>query len=1083
MKKLILSFIIATLAFMVGCTKNSGSASVDEFLDSYEKIVVKYEEMASNGALTSGDLGVMMKAVNDMNMANLEISNKAEALKDQEWNDAQKMRQINLASRFSQAMMNMSNQTSNQERSVTPSKDSDTKKIVLQGLKTSELEYADVLIKAIELFTSKNTNEQEILKFNLQAIGLKSETALVVGEITRNHDHYTIKSPILDSGKNLIVELYAITDEDSARISKITPGNRINIKGVFNGINNFDSIKIDPAIVIDEISKEVKEAQEAPAKIAKELEALPKTEPSDIKPISSVMYKLFRDTTSIKQDPASRQMYSEVGWPESLYADRDALLMAINHNGIYGKVIEWNLTVSKIIKTESGYYVVTKDDVKVSTIINIRNTSNNTGVPVESLKEGDSITVKGYVGDVVIDNDMQFGEKVEKYLYLDPAIVLGILDRDTMRKQLISQIENLNSAKASNISQDGEIRYKQPSELCSHVGEIVDWSLPIETILIFPDHCKIETKRPEISFHASTGDSGYITKYVGATIYMYPKPGQDIKNFENEIGKLEKGKYLRFKGVIEGCDGLRCQINPAIYLSSGINEVLEKELLGVVKEPSSNIKIDDSQLKKLFDKRFVYDADQRKKIVSDYVGKVIEWEMDLGTNEDLIDKGYGQNLGVTSAVVSGNIGYWRDNKFEGFVVNSVVSLINYQQAKKWFAGSTYQRKKIKGRIKDIDTHNVWIEPAVFLDEHFGSLKSGGGENELVGIGAELKAAEDGATVIKGIVVGGPADKHGELKLNDRIVGVDSLNTGDVTDIMFMNSEKIVDLIRGKEDTQVRLKVEPAGGAPGETKFIVITRGKVEIKDDQANADIIDKKMNDSDSNGTSDNLNNNSENSSMNEAEQNPTKNDVESIKSEPTSQYKSNAVETYVCVITEKDRSNSSGVKLTDPVLILMQDRANVHKFGNPDIDSVDKFFADKTNLARIRSYVARGLFPEEVKKSILSGREDKFRVCVYKNSEQKYCVDVNFQNSIEGRKLLQNSVESNSGEAIKEIESIDIYEIIDSDSNIREGPGTDYQIIRKSLKGEAGEHQADKMGWKKLKFSDGSIGWVHEQNLKPKN
>jgi carboxyl-terminal processing protease len=137
--------------------------------------------------------------------------------------------------------------------------------------------------------------------------------------------------------------------------------------------------------------------------------------------------------------------------------------------------------------------------------------------------------------------------------------------------------------------------------------------------------------------------------------------------------------------------------------------------------------------------------------------------------------------------------------------------------------------------KTFDPHTEYMgyrEIARFKD----SMK-----NQLVGIGAQLQAEEDGATVIKGIVVGGPADKHGELKLNDRIVGVDSLNTGDVVDIMFMKIDKVVDLIRGKEDTEVRLKVEPAGGAPGETKFIVITRGKVEMKDEQASAEIIEKK--------------------------------------------------------------------------------------------------------------------------------------------------------------------------------------------------------------------------------------------------
>ncbi|MES2997080.1 MAG: carboxy terminal-processing peptidase [Verrucomicrobiota bacterium] len=120
----------------------------------------------------------------------------------------------------------------------------------------------------------------------------------------------------------------------------------------------------------------------------------------------------------------------------------------------------------------------------------------------------------------------------------------------------------------------------------------------------------------------------------------------------------------------------------------------------------------------------------------------------------------------------------------------------------------------------------------------------GMKNELVGIGAMLQAEEDGATKIMGIVVGGPADREGSLKLNDRVVGVDMLSGGrpeDMTDIMFMKIDKVVDLIRGKEGTSVTLKVEPAGGAPGETKLIKIARAMVEMKDEQASGEIIEFK--------------------------------------------------------------------------------------------------------------------------------------------------------------------------------------------------------------------------------------------------
>jgi carboxyl-terminal processing protease len=116
------------------------------------------------------------------------------------------------------------------------------------------------------------------------------------------------------------------------------------------------------------------------------------------------------------------------------------------------------------------------------------------------------------------------------------------------------------------------------------------------------------------------------------------------------------------------------------------------------------------------------------------------------------------------------------------------------------------------------------------------------QNQLVGIGAMLQAEEDGATKIMGIVVGGPADREGRLKLNDRVVGVNSLNTDnpeDMIDIMFMKIDKVVELIRGKEGTSVALKVEPAGGPPGETTIIVIERGRVELKDEQASGQVIE----------------------------------------------------------------------------------------------------------------------------------------------------------------------------------------------------------------------------------------------------
>ncbi|MEI6535404.1 MAG: carboxy terminal-processing peptidase, partial [Verrucomicrobiaceae bacterium] len=112
------------------------------------------------------------------------------------------------------------------------------------------------------------------------------------------------------------------------------------------------------------------------------------------------------------------------------------------------------------------------------------------------------------------------------------------------------------------------------------------------------------------------------------------------------------------------------------------------------------------------------------------------------------------------------------------------------------------------------------------------------KHSLVGIGALLQQ-KDNVAEIQGIVVGGPADKQGELKLNDRIVAVAQGPKGEWVDIKYMKLQKMVELIRGKTGSIVRIKVNPAAADdPSVIKEIVITRSEVELKEKLANAELI-----------------------------------------------------------------------------------------------------------------------------------------------------------------------------------------------------------------------------------------------------
>jgi len=107
-----------------------------------------------------------------------------------------------------------------------------------------------------------------------------------------------------------------------------------------------------------------------------------------------------------------------------------------------------------------------------------------------------------------------------------------------------------------------------------------------------------------------------------------------------------------------------------------------------------------------------------------------------------------------------------------------------------------------------------------------------------GIGASLQIDEEYVQVIN-IIPGGPAAIDGELKPNDRITGVAQGADGEIVDVIGWRLDDVVQLIRGPEDTVVRLKVLPAGALPGTPeKVMSLTRGQVKLEEQAAKSDVI-----------------------------------------------------------------------------------------------------------------------------------------------------------------------------------------------------------------------------------------------------
>src|SRR5438128_1222521 len=111
---------------------------------------------------------------------------------------------------------------------------------------------------------------------------------------------------------------------------------------------------------------------------------------------------------------------------------------------------------------------------------------------------------------------------------------------------------------------------------------------------------------------------------------------------------------------------------------------------------------------------------------------------------------------------------------------------------------------------------------------------------LVGIGAMLRS-EDGYAKIESLVPGGPAQVDGRLKVGDRITAVAQAQA-DFVDVREMRLDKVVEMIRGKKGTRVRLLVIPSDATdPSRRKNVELVRDEIKLKDQEARADIIIKK--------------------------------------------------------------------------------------------------------------------------------------------------------------------------------------------------------------------------------------------------
>jgi carboxyl-terminal processing protease len=183
------------------------------------------------------------------------------------------------------------------------------------------------------------------------------------------------------------------------------------------------------------------------------------------------------------------------------------------------------------------------------------------------------------------------------------------------------------------------------------------------------------------------------------------------------------------------------------------------------------------------------------------------------------------------------------------VKNDALSLM--LTGKPWTEVAELLRKRYERVLKRVDQvsaddvfENLMNAYARAFDPHSSYFSPRSSEEYRIqmslnyeGIGASLQVVDDYVTIMS-VLEGGPAAVAGTLSINDRITGVGQGKDGAFTDVIGMRLDDVVQLIRGKAGTLVRLQVLPPGAAPGTPEKVVeFTRNQVTLEAQAAHKEV------------------------------------------------------------------------------------------------------------------------------------------------------------------------------------------------------------------------------------------------------
>lgn len=235
----------------------------------------------------------------------------------------------------------------------------------------------------------------------------------------------------------------------------------------------------------------------------------------------------------------------------------------------------------------------------------------------------------------------------------------------------------------------------------------------------------------------------------------------------------------------------------------------------------------------------------RLKEASEYAKKYLDAKFKLDPTLKVMLDSDKKPFAKTKAQVEENLRKYMQLQVANYVATGVKLeeardkvIKNYERALKRFEGETPQERLsayLESYARSLDPHTSYWSPVAYDDFRVGIGAS------LEGIGATL-SSKDGITVIEQLIPGGPAAKSGLLQPKDKIIAVGSGESGPMDNVIDQELRNVVSKIRGQKGTKVRLSILRDDGGENKKFVVTIVRDKIDIKDERASIDYIDREV-------------------------------------------------------------------------------------------------------------------------------------------------------------------------------------------------------------------------------------------------